>query len=279
MLFSPDTENRLFQLWNALVQNPRAAELDNLDSPISSRLSLTDAQVAFAALSQLVQTRATPKKIIVLDTPGAGNFIVPDDVYSLNLSMCGAGSGCVYVYGGPSNTAIGNGGSGASIVNVDIKVFPGQVIPYVIGTGGNSVRVTTQTSEYTHSGIGGNTSFLDFTCRGGGRASGLYVSSQNTTAIGGACGLLFIVASDVISGSVGAADNCLVVDNVHYFHGVTGLTANSNSSNQLIAATPLFAFNCAGMGGFVTVSSGSSTSYAMNNGRNGAIVIKMETAS
>ncbi|MDR0769931.1 MAG: hypothetical protein LBE75_01835 [Burkholderiales bacterium] len=279
MLFSPDTENRLFQLWNALIKNPRAAKLDNLDSPISSRLSLTDSQAAFAALSALVKTRATPQKIIVLDTPGSGNFIVPDDVYSLNLSVCGAGSGCVYIYGGSSAVAIGNGGSGASIVDVDIKVTPGQVIPYVIGLGGESIRVTSTFSGYTYSVAGGETSFLDFTCRGGGQAYGQYPSSQAPTAGGGQGGQLFIVASDVVFSSVGAAFNTLTVDNVRYFHGVAGLTTTSNSTNQQIAATPLFAFNRAGMGGFVTNATGSSSAYAMNNGRNGAIVIKMETAS
>lgn len=69
----------------------------------------------------------------IISTPGAGNFIVPCGVTSLTVAVYGAGGGG----GGSNSSTIGGGGGGAGgYAQATFAVTPGQVVPYVVGTGG-----------------------------------------------------------------------------------------------------------------------------------------------
>ncbi|MDR2172696.1 MAG: hypothetical protein LBE32_00555 [Burkholderiales bacterium] len=275
-MFDPQEYNYLRQLWLRL--NPdRVVKLDLLDEAISSRLSLTDAQTAFAALSTLVQTRAMPQKIIVLETPGTGNFVVPPGVYMISISMCAGGGGAIYANGGSSNRIVSTGGSGASIVDVDVPVTPGQVMPYTVGTGGISTVITAAPNSYTEAAGGGSTEFAGLTCLGGngGRVYWNQGTSPTGYAVGG--GIFRITAGDISNSSVFGQSNPVVISNNNSIvPGAGGSVGTSNT--QQVPITPLFLYGRAGAGGFVTFGS-NNTVYAMDHGRNGVIVIKMQSAS
>ncbi|MEY9493763.1 glycine-rich domain-containing protein [Bradyrhizobium elkanii] len=103
-------------------------------------VSLVRSQIA--ALMQQVGTNT------VVYVSGAGNFIVPANIYMLReVELTGGGGG-----GGGGGPA-GGGGNGGSTVRGSMPVFPGQVIPWVVGVGG------TPGTPATDGGPGSNTSF------------------------------------------------------------------------------------------------------------------------
>jgi hypothetical protein len=69
----------------------------------------------------------------IISTPGAGNFTVPCGVTSITIAVYGGGGGG----GGSNSSTIGGGGGGAGgYAQAVFAVTPGQVIPYLVGSGG-----------------------------------------------------------------------------------------------------------------------------------------------
>lgn len=82
----------------------------------------------------------------------SGSFIVPPNIYVLNVSCWGAGGGG----GEPAGSGVGNGGGGGGgFCQSVFNVIPGQTINYTVGAGG------------TAGVAGGNTTFLTLTASGG----------------------------------------------------------------------------------------------------------------
>jgi hypothetical protein len=87
--------------------------------------------------------------------PGTYNFTVPNGVKQLSaIGVAGGGGGSGYA---------GGGGGGSLITTIDVT--PGQIIPIIVGTGGNG----TQTSSAND---GGNTTVSSYTCYGGKAPTG-----------------------------------------------------------------------------------------------------------
>lgn len=125
----------------------------------------------------------------------SGEFIVPDFIYKLKVSLWGAG-------GGGANAAgtAGAGGGGGSYGQTIFTVTPGQIIPVTVGTGG---------ANGTPGGTGGSSTFLTMTAAGG--AGGVGVAGGNGgTSTGGTVLFPGGAAGSVISGAghpVGDAGN------------------------------------------------------------------------
>lgn len=113
---------------------------------------------------------------VTLLTSGSGNFTVPETVTHLNGLMTGGGGG-----GGGVTNAAATAAAGAPgiLVGFFMKVTPGQVIAYSIGAGGIA-----GTNAGGNGGDAGDTTFGDFTSKGGGGGTGS--TSGNATAQSGA---------------------------------------------------------------------------------------------
>lgn len=98
------------------------------------------------------------KKMTKVTLTSSGNFTVPEGVTTLFLDMYGAG-GSGAARNGVSETAAYGGESGSKNFNI-LSVTPGQIIPYVIGTGGTGVTNGKGTN-------GGNTQFGTLQAPGG----------------------------------------------------------------------------------------------------------------
>ena len=75
----------------------------------------------------------------------SGTFVVPADVYTLLVSMCGGGGPGAYASSG------GSGGSGGFLVNYPLSVSPGETLVITVGAAGVGSGATPTT------GKGGNT--------------------------------------------------------------------------------------------------------------------------
>ena len=85
--------------------------------------------------------------------PGTGNFVVPDKVTRLRVSLWGAGGGGGFEKGNKGATG---GGGGAFMSSINYPVTPRAVIPYRVGLGG-----VPQTNTVDPGGDGnGGVSFL-----------------------------------------------------------------------------------------------------------------------
>jgi hypothetical protein len=250
----------------------RVGRLDNLDVLLSSRLSESDAQQALATLVQAVQTRAARRKIIIIDAVGSGDFIVPNDVYLIWLSMCaGGGGGAIAGSPGSSSGFGAGGGSSSSIVRLPMIVNPGQIIPYIIGSGGSYINKGT-TSGILYAGSGTESVFGDWKCAPGAGARGQYDSSLSTaTAFPGAAGFSPRTYPLDFQTSVATPAPRALADNAIFFDGSPG-TQNSIA----FSVTPLTYIDKAGAGG---TGYKTGTNLGASNGGNGVIVIEMESAS
>ena len=88
--------------------------------------------VSFQLVSTTANTAAHGSQLIT--TTGAGNFIVPGGVFSIQVECVGGGGG-----GGYSGTAKGGGGGGYAYKQW--TVTPGQSIAYTVGVGGTKGTV------------------------------------------------------------------------------------------------------------------------------------------
>jgi hypothetical protein len=143
-------------------------------------------------------------------TPGTGSFVVPDGAHSIVAEIWGGGGGgsgyCSYAYPGH----IWGGGAGG-YVKVLLSVNPGDVLPYVIGTGGqhgfpysspgqiggdSSLDLNMTTVAVAHGGSGGADDAL---AAAGGQGGDYAVSSP-------AVGLLGLVGTSGNVNTGGGAD-------------------------------------------------------------------------
>jgi hypothetical protein len=124
-------------------------------------------------LQNILPTENTPKTQVF---SSSGTFTVPNDVYTLIVSMVAAGGGGTNVAGGTSNIKIyGGGGGGGYYQEYPLAVTPGDVLTITIGAGG--------TSSYSSS-----TNVVTGTLTSGGNTS-IYKGAQELlTAYGGSSG-------------------------------------------------------------------------------------------
>lgn len=143
--------------------------------------SRNDVSVTPKALSDFVDGNGfSGNRRLVLTTPGAGNFIVPDNVYAVDVEVWGGGGGGGGAGSNGPPTGASGGGSGA-YGRKRIPVTPGQVIPYVVGAGGAAGAVGGGAG-----GTGGSSTFgTDITCGGGSGAVGSVDGSSSVAGVGG----------------------------------------------------------------------------------------------
>lgn len=108
--------------------------------------------------------------IFTVTTVGTSNFIVPPDVYTLDVEIVGGGGGGGYHAG----TIVGQGGSAGGYARKVIRnLTPGGSISVTIGAGG-----TGATGLNTGGGIGGTSSFGSFISATGGNSTGTVTSPE-----------------------------------------------------------------------------------------------------
>ena len=102
----------------------------------------------------------------------SGTFTVPAGVYSVQVTVVGAGGS------GANGQINGGGGYAGAVVTQTVSVSPGQVIPVSIGAGGVA-REYSASGGYVNGAAGGNSSFGSLVAAGG---SG---GAVNSNAYGG----------------------------------------------------------------------------------------------
>lgn len=135
----------------------------------------------------------------------SGNFVVPEFIYKLRVTLWGAGGGGHAANGG-------GGGGGGGFTRGIFNVQPFQVIPFVIGTGGASGSPATD---------GGDSTFLTMTS-GGGKKGVIGPGGLGGTATGGDMNLVGGHGNEGFTADPGVGGNSP--------QGGQGGVANSNSS-------------------------------------------------
>lgn len=108
---------------------------------------------------------AMKRNIVFFDTPGTYQWMCPEGVEVVHLTMfAGGGSGAI-VRNGASLLALGGGG-GSYVDNKPIKVVPGTTYSLVVGAGGAGVVITDSTN-FTEGNAGGSSSAFGILCVGG----------------------------------------------------------------------------------------------------------------
>lgn len=111
-------------------------------------------------------------------SPFTGLFVVPEGVYKIWATVQGAGGS-----GGRGNgsTVGGSGGdAGQVFVDFEISVYPGQVIPYVLGQG-----VSGSNTNNTPGTTGGTTTFGTFVTAPGGAGGAISAAVGGVVSMGG----------------------------------------------------------------------------------------------
>ena len=119
----------------------------------------------------------------IYSVAGVYNYVVPDGVSTLKVTVVGAGGGGGGFYGNGDTHAGGPGGSGGKWVDQYINVVAGETLTVTVGAGGksanwffngNPVCYGTNNPSY-YGGLGGTTtlhsalgSFADLVATGGG---------------------------------------------------------------------------------------------------------------
>lgn len=111
-------------------------------------LMVNQAGNAFLLMSPTASVDVHGSQLIT--SSGAGNFVVPGGVFSIEVQCVGGGGGGSFADGG---TAVGGGGAGYCYKRW--AVTPGQSIPYVVGIGG----IATSSAGGGQNTDGGATSF------------------------------------------------------------------------------------------------------------------------
>ncbi|MDR0250187.1 MAG: hypothetical protein LBI35_02585 [Burkholderiales bacterium] len=268
ILASIDNGLRRFYQWYTQARAAKLDNLDNLNAPLSDVLAL-------------LATRSARRKVVIIDVPCTGNFIVPADVTLLWLSMCGGGGGGLTLGSDGVNNIGGgmSGGSGASVVKLPIPVTPGQSISYIVGEGGAGLGGYTAGLD-VQAPKGGDSVFGDITAPGGLGGAGMYESYPNINQtlfyLDRALGGRFTKKAFSFVG-YGVFDSIGDTENGTFVNGKAG--AGGKGGNSAVGAvnptTPLAGFNFAGVGGLGFVR--SNTGYRTKGG-NGVIVLEMETS-
>lgn len=135
-------------------------EFIGADSSYASSGTWTIDDVSLEEASSAAAVSSSPfgTNIVVLDTPGPGNWPVPSGVTTVVVEMWGAGGGGGY---GGSGSTVTNGGNGAYVRHVQ-SVVPGDSISYTVGDGGD------QGVSDAGATAGGDTVFGTITAGGGG---------------------------------------------------------------------------------------------------------------
>jgi hypothetical protein len=106
---------------------------------------------------------------VVLNTPGSGNWTVPNGVTLLRATVIGGGGGG----GGSTGSYAGGGGGAGGFASGTFAVTPGALIPYLVGAGGAGGAASASAPN------GGGTTLSTWLLGGGGQG-GQYVSAGNT---------------------------------------------------------------------------------------------------
>lgn len=116
---------------------------------------------------------------------GSGDFTVPSGVFNIEVEMWGGGAGASYYTNNP-NKIICGGGAG-SYVRFKKAVTPGDVLAYVVGSGGNTL--------ISNQGVdGGDTIFCGRTAAGG--LASVYSAGTPNLLTTGKAGTSVIIAGD-----------------------------------------------------------------------------------
>ena len=106
----------------------------------------------------------------------SGTFTVPAGVYSVQVTVVGAGGS------GANGQTNGGGGYAGGVVTHSVAVTPGQVIPVSVGAGGVA-REYSASGGYVNGAAGGNSAFGSVVAAGG---SGGSVNGNNYPGVGAA---------------------------------------------------------------------------------------------
>ena len=109
--------------------------------------------------------------------PSSGNFVVPAGVYSVQVTVVGAGGS------GANGQSNGGGGYAGNVVTKSVSVSPGQVIRVTVGAGGIAREWIASGWAYVKGAAGGNSSFGSIVAAGG---SGGSVNGNNYPGVGAA---------------------------------------------------------------------------------------------
>jgi hypothetical protein len=154
------------------VANPQT--ISNATSPRGTVYQLFSlAGTARSPINVQCQLPSSGVKQVEITSPASGNWIVPDNVYSLYAECWGTGGagGSVNL-----NRAIvgGGGGGGAYAAEPALAVTPGTAVPYSIGLSGVAAQLSNTVLQYLNPGLShwtcpaGVTSILVETWGGGG---------------------------------------------------------------------------------------------------------------
>jgi len=149
--------------------------------------------VAFSGNTAGITATGTVTILTQITYTTSGNYIVPDDVTSIQVEAWGGGGGGGYARS--NNSASGGGGGGGAYTKITgIVVTPGTSIPYIVGAGGNG-----GTTGGTAGTNGSSTTFNSSSVIANGGMAGVG-SSTNGNGAGGAGG-----TGGTYSGGAGAA--------------------------------------------------------------------------
>lgn len=150
-----------------------AQELDpNVFGDTNNKLTSIETKVdtANTKLDTLNQKVATTKKgIAVFDTPGTFNWVCPEGVEVVKLTMfAGGGSGGIVLqWSSGENVNYANGGGGGAYVDdKPVKVIPGTHYSLVVGAGGQGLTHNSG-APLMQGNSGGTTSAFGIICNGG----------------------------------------------------------------------------------------------------------------
>lgn len=180
----------------------------------------TDSGVLDAGLSQVsyglisaTDSSAPSQRVGFSVVTATGNFVVPTNVFRLDIEAWGGGGGGGGVGSAGNGSAGGGGGGGYARSTLD--VVPGQIIPVVIGAAGSAgvaggaggAGGTTTVAGLTAAGGGGGSANTGGTGGSGGTASGGVISVPGAGGGGGYLSGTGIGASGGGSTAGGAGGN------------------------------------------------------------------------
>lgn len=106
------------------------------------------------------------KKPTLVELTGSGSWTVPTGVSSIRLFMVGGGGGGGASVSTGTRYSVG-GGSAAGLYGMEMVVTPGAAISFACGAGGAGGVQSTGASGSVTGSAGGDTTFGDWTARGG----------------------------------------------------------------------------------------------------------------
>jgi hypothetical protein len=137
----------------------------------------------YIALVQPPFVPVTPAEVLI-DTPGSGTFIVPENVIRLKVEVAGAGGGrSGYGADEDGHTSARMPGGRGGLTVAYLNVVPGASLPFNVGLAGTNGADDTADPHYHHAGNGvngGNSTFDAIVALGGGGGiAGYFLPSAN----------------------------------------------------------------------------------------------------